>query len=109
VSLQSNPERPVTHKHYRGASNSNTRGSSYERRRRKQWLLDEFGDGVTTTCYRCLIVLTFETITVDKIIPQVEGGTYRRSNIRPACGPSNSETGGRLTGTAKKIKKEETT
>lgn len=33
-------------------------------------------------------------VTVDRIIPGCQGGTYRRNNIRPACGPCNSETGG---------------
>lgn len=108
MSLQSHPERPVTHKHYRGASNSDTRGSASARRRRKQWLLDTFGDGTAAKCYLCSTLLTFETVTVDKITPQVEGGTYRRDNIRPACGPCNYTTGGRLSGTAKQIKKGET-
>lgn len=35
-------------------------------------------------------------LTVDRIIPGCQGGTYRRNNIRPACGLCNSETGGRL-------------
>lgn len=33
-------------------------------------------------------------LTVDRIIPGCQGGTYRRNNIRPACGSCNSETGG---------------
>lgn len=45
-------------------------------------------------CYRCGVLLTVDTVTVDRIIPGAKGGTYRRSNIRPACGPCNSETGG---------------
>lgn len=47
-------------------------------------------------CYRCGKLLTVDTVTVDKIIPQVDGGTYRRNNIRPACSKDNSETGGAL-------------
>lgn len=35
-------------------------------------------------------------LTVDRITPGCQGGTYRRTNIRPACGPCNSETGGAL-------------
>jgi hypothetical protein len=45
-------------------------------------------------CYRCGALLTVETVTVDRIKPGCQGGTYRRDNIRPACGPCNSETGG---------------
>lgn len=44
-------------------------------------------------CYRCGTLLTVETVTVDRIVPGVHGGTYRRSNIRPACSTCNSSTG----------------
>lgn len=47
-------------------------------------------------CYRCGTLLTVDTVTVDRIIPGCRGGTYRRDNIRPACGRCNSETGGAL-------------
>lgn len=47
-------------------------------------------------CYRCGTLLSVETVTVDRIIPGCKGGTYRRNNIRPACGRCNSETGGPL-------------
>lgn len=50
----------------------------------------------TCRCYRCGDPLTVDTVTVDRIIPGCKGGTYRRSNIRPACGSCNSETGGAL-------------
>lgn len=40
-------------------------------------------------CYRCGKLLIFCTLTVDRIIPGKKGGTYRRNNIRPACGPCN--------------------
>lgn len=85
----------------RGTTNRNARGSSYERRRRRQWLIDTFGDGVTVMCSLrsyagCLGMLTVETVTADRIVPGIEGGTYRRDNIRPACGPCNSSTGGHL-------------
>lgn len=52
-------------------------------------------------CYRCGRLLTVQTVTVDRIIPGCEGGTYRRNNIRPACGTCNSETGGALAGRRK--------
>lgn len=44
-------------------------------------------------CFRCGLLLTVDTITVDRIIPGCKGGTYRRNNIRPACGHCNSVTG----------------
>lgn len=83
----------------RGTSNGNAAGSSYARRRRKQWLLDTFGDGTTCPCSfeGCDVVLTFETVSTDRYpLAGIEGGTYRRDNIRPACLPHNIEHGSRL-------------
>ena len=80
----------------RGTSNSNSRGSSYARRVRKQWLLDTFGDGETAICSfeDCDVELTFETITVDRYpLAGINGGTYKRGNIRPACAFCNSSDG----------------
>jgi hypothetical protein len=50
----------------------------------------------TCRCYRCGDLLHEGTVTVDRIIPGCKGGTYRRTNIRPACGGCNSVTGGSL-------------
>lgn len=112
-------ERPLAR---RGTSNSNQRGSSYSRRRRREWLVETYradvdiallgpnrveplilfrpaplGTGMAACrCYRCGDLLTVDTVTVDRIVPGCKGGTYRRSNIRPACGKCNSETGGGL-------------
>lgn len=47
-------------------------------------------------CYRCGVLLTVETVTVDRIIPGCQGGSYRRSNIRPSCQPCASLTGAAL-------------
>ena len=62
-------------------------------------------------CYRCGMLLfnperpippaplldePILPLTIDRIVPGCQGGTYRRGNIRPACGDCNSETGGRL-------------
>lgn len=80
----------------RGTTNRNDRGNTTDRARRRQWLLDTFGDGVTCSCYRCPTVLTFTTVTADRILPGCQGGTYRRDNLRAACAPCNSATGGRL-------------
>lgn len=74
----------------RGTSNTNARGSAEDRRRRKRWLID---NGFTR-CHFCLVVLTLETMTVDRIVPGCQGGRYTRDNIRPACGPCNSSEGG---------------
>jgi len=82
----------------RGTSNSNARGNAEDRRRRREWLLLTYSADVPgcCRCYRCGTLLTDETVTVDRIIPGCKGGTYRRSNIRPACGTCNSSTGALL-------------
>lgn len=80
----------------RGTTNRNARGSVRDRAARRAFLLATFGDGTTAPCYRCALELVDATITVDRIVPGRDGGTYRRGNIRPACGPCNSSTGGAL-------------
>jgi 5-methylcytosine-specific restriction endonuclease McrA len=101
----------------RGTSNRNDRGSAANRRRRREWLVETYranqdlsrigpcnpGWGEPACrCYRCGTLLTVETVTVDRIIPGCMGGTYRRENIRPACGTCNSATGGILAGARKR-------
>lgn len=80
----------------RGTSNSNQRGNARDRRARKQYLLHKHGDGITAPCYRCGEDLTIETITVDRIRAGMDGGTYERSNIQPACSSCNIITGNTL-------------
>lgn len=103
----------------RGTTNGNARGSLEDRLRRRQWLVATFradvdarhiygtfptdpvvtvgvalGDGIPACrCYRCGVLLTVETVSADRIVPECRGGTYRRSNIRPACTCCNSITG----------------
>ena len=85
----------------RGTTNRNDRGSAADRRTRKLWLLREFGDGATARCAlavspRCPGVVTFDTLSVDRIVPGVDGGRYVRGNIQPSCGPCNSVAGALL-------------
>lgn len=84
----------------RGCTNGNSRGNSESRRRRRQWLLDEYGDGTTARCWlsgpACQGSVTLDTISVERIIPGHFGGTYRRENIRPACMPCQSRQGGQM-------------
>lgn len=103
----------------RGTSNGNSAGSAEDRRRRKRWLLEtyaadtmarwRFGSLVpcepdnpdalpACRCYRCGTLLVFETLTVDRIKPGCQGGTYRRDNIRPSCMDCAMKTGGRMGG-----------
>ena len=84
----------------RGTTNRNDRGNAASRRARKMWLLSAaagFGaHGTTVQCYRCDKPLTLETVTVDRRLAGILGGTYRRDNIRPACITCNSVTGTEL-------------
>lgn len=85
----------------RGTSNGNVSGNARDRRRRKQWLLDTFGDGEFVACFRqispkCLHVLDFATLTVDRIAPGLQFGRYVRGNILPVCGSCNSIAGNYL-------------
>lgn len=82
--------------HSRGTSNKNATGSAQDRRVRKQWLLDHWGNGTHVWCYRCPTLLDFITLTVDRVLPGALGGTYRRDNIRPCCMSCNIETGNEL-------------
>jgi hypothetical protein len=102
----------------RGSTNGNQRGGSDDRRRRREWLVatyradvdivlidlfhgpvivpvtrDSEGSVPACRCYRCGTLLTSNTVTVDRIRPGCQGGTYARSNIRPACGTCNSSAG----------------
>lgn len=104
----------------RGTSNGNQRGSATDRRARRAWMITNYASNVPgyCRCYRCGVLLynpdnhpnivlgsSIELelsngqlhhavpLTIDRIIPGCQGGTYRRQNIRPACGHCNSETG----------------
>lgn len=90
----------------RGTSNSNSRGNAEDRRRRKLWLLKEFGDGVEAPCaFGCGVMVDFDTVTVDRYpVAGVDGGRYVRGNIRPACGDCNYLDGSML-GVARKAAK----
>lgn len=120
----------------RGTTNRNVRGSSYARRRRREWLVETYRANVDVVeveilgqvvllevdvreglgtmygqvqmacrCYRCGALLTVDTVTVDRMFPGIEGGTYStprrdhrdgRTNIRPSCYFDPSSTGGLL-------------
>jgi hypothetical protein len=71
------------------------KGSSYDRRARKQWLLSPAagfgGNGTTVPCAAHPDEsLTYETLTADRKVPGSQGGTYRRTNLRPMCLSANS-------------------
>jgi hypothetical protein len=101
----------------RGTTNRNARGGAEDRRRRREWLVATWradvdvvlmagpivegwvevplGQGLPACrCYRCGRLLTVETVSADRTVPGCQGGTYRRSNIRPACARCQSVVGG---------------
>jgi hypothetical protein len=86
----------------RSTTNRNARGGSKDRRVRKQWLLDTFGDGTEAICTlqlteRCEGTVTFDSMTVDRYpVAGIDGGTYKRGNIQPACAPCNEYQGGQM-------------
>lgn len=85
-----------------GRSNRNERGSSYDRRARRAWLVSPAagfgGDGVKVPCWECGRLLTEDEVIADRLIPGEYGGTYRRSNIRgPHCPTCSCRQGARRT------------
>jgi 5-methylcytosine-specific restriction endonuclease McrA len=45
-------------------------------------------------CYICGCPLTWETITIDHVVPKVLGGGNSKKNTKPACRPCNNAKGG---------------
>lgn len=85
----------------RSRSNRNDRGSSYSRRRRREWLVEEYGDGEFVACFlqrspRCLYVLDVTNVSPDRQVLGVDGGSYARHNILPACLPCQCHQGGQV-------------
>lgn len=58
----------------------------------------EYGwpDAGIVCCWLCEVPMVLADVTVDRVVPGIEGGTYGRGNIRPACRADNLERGGRL-------------
>ena len=86
----------------RGRCNSNERGSSYDRRARRAWLVSAAagfgGNGVKVPCWECGRLLTEDEVIPDRLVPGELGGTYRRSNIRgPHCRGCSCRQGARRT------------
>ena len=61
------------------------RGNAHDRRRRKAWLLEAFGDGTLVACRHCWTSCDYAEVTADRIVPGHAGGRYIRSNLRPSC------------------------
>ena len=88
-----------------GRTNRNERGSSYNRRARRKWLVSPAagfgGDGVKVPCWECGRMLTEDEVIADRRVPGSEGGTYRRDNIRgPHCPRCSCRQGAKMTAAA---------
>ena len=85
----------------RSITGNDKRGSSYDRRARREWLVSTAapwgGDGDKVPCWECGAMVSTATMCVDRIIPGEEGGTYRRDNIRPHCPTCSHRQGARRT------------
>jgi 5-methylcytosine-specific restriction endonuclease McrA len=73
--------------------NGPDRGNAQSRRNRKLRLLSLFGDGKRCHCVYCNRWLTFKTLTVDRIVPGADGGSYQFENCLPACITCNARRG----------------
>lgn len=73
----------------KGRAGGDHRGGAPDRRRRKHWMLTEFGDGTTCACVHCGSALTFETLEADRIIPGLP--CYAAWNIQPSCRRCNAQ------------------
>lgn len=110
----------------RGTTNRDARGSTEDRCRRRACLVGTYradtdaqhtevraalvaqvlrvrvdpvpaSDGMPACrCYRCGLLLTVDTDTVDRIIPDATAVPAAATKIRPAGGSNISETGGAL-------------
>lgn len=82
-------------------TNADERGSSHDRRRRKAWMVTPGagfgGDGTTVPCWQCNTRVTAKMVIPDRIIAGADGGTYRRTNIRPHCRLCSCRSGARRT------------
>jgi hypothetical protein len=71
------------------------RPGSVRRKKLRQDLLTEFGDGETCPCLNCGRVLDITTVSMDRIIPGADNGRYVPKNLIPMdydCNRARSDT-----------------
>jgi hypothetical protein len=78
----------------RGTVHANERGSSRDRRRRREWIMQIYGVMDIVTCALCAVPLLADEFVVGRIVPGCRGGKYTRDNVRPECPVCSSEIGG---------------
>lgn len=83
----------------RSITGNDKRGSSYDRRARREWLVTPAagwgGDGIKVPCWECGAMVSVKTMYVDRITPGEAGGRYIRTNIRPHCAGCSHRQGQR--------------
>ena len=66
------------------------RGNSSDRRRRKIYLINTFGNGKNVPCFHCGRKLSYDTMEVDRHpVCGHNGGRYVKENVVPACNECN--------------------
>lgn len=90
----------------RGTSNRLVTGNSKDRARRRARIVERDGwpEVGLVLCHWCGCPLLQDedpeapgqSVTMDRVVPGCEGGTYELDNLVPACGPCNQERGGKL-------------
>lgn len=73
------------------------RGNVTDRKRRKLWLIDTFGDGMLVACRFCWTTVDYAGLCVDRIVPGHLGGKYVRDNIQPSCSLCQARQGAQIT------------
>ena len=63
------------------------RGNSYDRKRRREQLIEKHGKGPWIWCHHCKCKMRADSDTwdVDRIVCELRDGGYVRSNIVPSC------------------------
>lgn len=72
------------------------RGNVTDRRRRKLWLIDTFGDGTFVACRFCWTTVDYAGLCADCIVPGHLGGKYVYKNIQPSCSPCQHRQGAEI-------------
>lgn len=84
-----------------GRPNGDPRGNCRQRRAHKLWLLSSEsgwgGDGLDVPCWECGVLIEYEDLIRDRIIPGERGGRYVFSNLAPHCHPCSHRQGQRRT------------
>ena len=87
----------------RSTSNKNVTGNYRDRARRRARIVarDGWPEARLVCCAWCAVPLLQDedpdapgqSVTMDRVVPGIRGGTYADDNLLPACTPCNSSRG----------------